>query len=69
MAWQAERPGQRWLLIQEAALTDCIDRERAQLVGRANRRNWWLVPATAVPDPTCRIVGIESQNQADGQDD
>jgi 4-amino-4-deoxy-L-arabinose transferase-like glycosyltransferase len=69
MAWQAERPGTRWLLVQEAALTDCIDRARAQRIGLANRRHWWLVPSDAVPDPGCRIVGIESQNQADGQDD
>ncbi|HWT15226.1 MAG TPA: glycosyltransferase family 39 protein [Patescibacteria group bacterium] len=69
MTWQAEHPGTRWLLVQEAALTDCIDRTRAQHVGLANRRQWWLVPSTAVADPTCKIVGIESQNQADGQDD
>ena len=69
MAWQAKRPGTRWLLVQEAAANDCIDRARAQSVGIANRRNWWLVPATAIPDPMCRIAGIESQNEADGQDD
>lgn len=69
MAWQAERPERRWLLVQEAALTDCINRGQAHAVGLANRRHWWLVPATAVPDPGCRIVGIESQNQADGQDE
>lgn len=69
MVWQAERPGTRWLLVQEAALTECIDRIRAQRIGLANRRHWWLVPADAVPNPNCRIVGVESQNQADGQDD
>jgi 4-amino-4-deoxy-L-arabinose transferase-like glycosyltransferase len=69
MAWQAEKPASRWLLVQEAALTDCIDRRQSVSVGLANRRQWWLVPAAAVPDPHCRIVGIESQNEADGQDD
>lgn len=69
MAWQAEKPGMRWILVQESALTDCIDRGRAERVGLANRWHWWLVPADAVPDPTCRILGIESQNEADGQDD
>jgi len=51
VAWQAERPGQRWLLVQEPALQACIDRGRAELAGVANRRRWWLVPAEAVVGP------------------
>ena len=68
MAWQAEAPQRRWLLVQEPALTHCIERDRAEMIGVANRRRWWLVPAAAVPDPACRPTGVESQNQADGQD-
>ncbi|NJC49204.1 UNVERIFIED_ORG: 4-amino-4-deoxy-L-arabinose transferase-like glycosyltransferase [Xanthomonas campestris] len=48
VAWQAERPGQRWLMAQETALLACVDRSRSQMVGVANRRRWWLVPADAV---------------------
>ena len=48
IAWQREAPQRRWLLVQEPALSQCIDRARAQLAGRSNRRLWWLVPAGAV---------------------
>jgi len=48
MAWQAEAPERRWLLVQDRALSHCVVRERAILAGRSNRRPWWLVPATAV---------------------
>lgn len=51
VAWQAQAPQQRWLLVQEAAVLDCIDRRRAERVGVANRRGWWLVPAAAVVGP------------------
>jgi hypothetical protein len=48
VAWQAQSPDRRWLLVQEAALLQCVDRERSREVGVANRRNWWLVPAGAI---------------------
>jgi 4-amino-4-deoxy-L-arabinose transferase-like glycosyltransferase len=48
LAWQHAAPQRRWLLVQEPALSDCIDRARAQFIGRANRRQWWLVPQAAV---------------------
>ncbi len=51
VAWQAERPASRWLLVQEPAMQACIDRDRAEVVGVANRRRWWLVPAKAVIGP------------------
>jgi 4-amino-4-deoxy-L-arabinose transferase-like glycosyltransferase len=47
LAWQAGAPARRWLLVQDVALASCIDRARAQLLGTANRRGWWLVPAAA----------------------
>jgi 4-amino-4-deoxy-L-arabinose transferase-like glycosyltransferase len=58
IAWQREAPGSRWLLVQEAALSQCIVRDRAVFAGRANRRLWWLVPAGAV------IPGCMPQGQA-----
>lgn len=57
IAWQRDRPGARWLLVQDPALGACIDRTRAVRVGAANRRDWWLVPAAAVRpgcDPRAR---------------
>ncbi|QSX78802.1 ArnT family glycosyltransferase [Agrilutibacter solisilvae] len=48
MAWQRLAPERRWLLVQDPALSDCIDRDKAMVAGRSNRRLWWLVPATAV---------------------
>jgi 4-amino-4-deoxy-L-arabinose transferase-like glycosyltransferase len=65
--WQAQDPGRRWLFVQETALTQCVDRARAEFVGYSNRRRWWLVPAAAVV-PGCIPQGIESQNEADEQD-
>ncbi|HET6396208.1 MAG TPA: glycosyltransferase family 39 protein [Pseudoxanthomonas sp.] len=48
VAWQAQAPQRRWLLVQEDALEACIDRARIELGGISNRRRWWLVPAAAV---------------------
>lgn len=46
-AWQAAAPRRRWLLVEAQALVPCVDRSRASRVGVANRREWWLVPASA----------------------
>ncbi|KQH74242.1 ArnT family glycosyltransferase [Xylella fastidiosa subsp. sandyi] len=48
IAWQVQRPRQRWLLVQEAAMFGCINRSASVFVGSSNRRAWWLVPAWAV---------------------
>jgi len=57
IAWQAQVPQRRWLLIEASALPRCIDRRRAVRVGIANRREWWLLPATvACVDPTVRAA-------------
>lgn len=68
MRWQAEAPERRWLLVQEPALSQCVDRGVAEFAGIANRRRWWLVPAAAA-DPTCNPHGVQTQNEADDQDD
>jgi 4-amino-4-deoxy-L-arabinose transferase-like glycosyltransferase len=68
MRWQAQAPQQRWLLIQEPALSQCVDRTKAEFAGVSNRRRWWLVPAGAA-DVACMPQGVQTQNQADGQDD
>ncbi len=48
VAWLAQSPRQRLLLVNEDAMQPCIDRARSRVSGRANRRAWWLVPAAAV---------------------
>lgn len=68
MAWQAADPARRWLFVQEPGLGNCVDTARAQLLGTANRRRWWLVPAAAVI-PGCVPSGVETQNEADDQDE
>ena len=68
MRWQAEAPQKRWLLVQEPALSQCVDKAKAEFAGVSNRRRWWLVPAAAA-DVACTPHGIKTQNQADGQDE
>ena len=48
IAWQAQAPQRRWLMVQGVAMPTCVDRSRGQSVGLANRREWWLLPAAAV---------------------
>ena len=62
VAWQAQAPG-RWLLVQEDALEGCIDRQRIELAGIANRRRWWLVPPEAVVGPC--VATEEERARAD----
>jgi hypothetical protein len=47
LAWQAQAPQRRWLLVQDVALPACIDRTVARHAGQAGRRGWWLVPMGA----------------------
>lgn len=51
-AWQAEKPGTRWIFTLEEAMPACVDRDEAFFAGATSRRRWWLLPATAVP-PGC----------------
>ncbi len=52
LAWLRAAPDRRRLFVLEAALGPCIERERATLVGTANRRRWWLLDAGALK-PGC----------------
>ncbi|HBK45980.1 MAG TPA: dolichyl-phosphate-mannose--protein mannosyltransferase, partial [Xanthomonadaceae bacterium] len=62
VAWQAERPDGRWLLVQEAALLGCVDRSRLVPAGVANRRQWWLVPAAAITGP-CQATAEDKRRE------
>ena len=74
VAWQAQVPGNRWLLVQDVALLGCVDRKQSEVAGVANRRRWWLVPAVAVTGPCVataeeREVGRREQGKLfDGND-
>jgi len=59
IAWQAQAPGRRWLLVLEEALPGCVARGALVDAGKASRRHWWLVPAGAVP-AGCRLAPAES---------
>ncbi|MET0289451.1 MAG: glycosyltransferase family 39 protein [Pseudoxanthomonas sp.] len=66
LAWQAQSPTERWLLVQELAMPACIDRHLAEKIGISNRRSWWLVPMAArVGCPAAPSVGTEMD---DGED-
>jgi 4-amino-4-deoxy-L-arabinose transferase-like glycosyltransferase len=64
MHWQAEAPARRWLLVQEPALSQCVDKAKAEFAGVSNRRRWWLVPAAAFEAGCVPQIGV-----ADVQDD
>ncbi|MBL2545097.1 dolichyl-phosphate-mannose--protein mannosyltransferase, partial [Klebsiella pneumoniae] len=60
--WQRLAPERRWLLVHEYAMLSCVDRSRSELAGVANRRRWWLVPATAVKVP-CVVTAEERERE------
>jgi hypothetical protein len=60
--WLGENPGQRRLFILDEAMGKCVDKARAQDVGHANRREWWLFGADAV------VVGCTPPNPKDDSD-
>lgn len=64
--WLAAAPARRWLLLPEEALPDCIDRARAIRAGRANRRDWWLLPARAVPMGCAAVENEDTASRDDG---
>lgn len=47
LAWLRQSPSARWLLMQEAALPDCVSRGSARDMDIANGRRWWLLQADA----------------------
>jgi len=56
IAWMSQAPESRRLFVLDAALDDCVLRDRGQRVGTANRRTWWLLDASAIA-PACRPSG------------
>jgi len=62
--WQAQIPEHRWVFAIEDAIGNCVDRSRAQRVGVANRRTWWVYPYAAVI-PGCVPVPAADANKPD----
>jgi 4-amino-4-deoxy-L-arabinose transferase-like glycosyltransferase len=55
IAWMSASPDTRRLFVLDGALDACVLRNRAVRVGTANRRDWWLLDASAIA-PACRPV-------------
>ncbi len=53
--WLALAPHNRWLLVLEQAISPCVRRDQAVMIGSSNRNAWWLVPGTAW-DPACHAA-------------
>jgi 4-amino-4-deoxy-L-arabinose transferase-like glycosyltransferase len=64
--WQEADPGQRWVFILDRVMAPCIDREKAIVVGHANRREWLMFKSDAVT-PSCR-GGIVPDSAAETPD-
>lgn len=47
LVWLREQPDARVLMVQDASLLACVQRDAADPLGAANRRSWWLVDAAA----------------------
>jgi 4-amino-4-deoxy-L-arabinose transferase-like glycosyltransferase len=62
--WQAQAPHERRLFVLRDAFGPCVDAEKAQHVGHANRREWHLLSADAFR-PGCD----PAVQKADGEDD
>ncbi len=68
VAWQAQEPARRWVFIIAPAMGQCVDRSRAQRVGEANRREWWMFRADAVvagcvPPPTSDEDAVDNPGE------
>ncbi len=64
--WQAQASAQRWIFSIDEAMGKCVDKARAQRVGEANRRQWWMFRADAVV-PDCVPAASEDDDSADTQ--
>jgi 4-amino-4-deoxy-L-arabinose transferase-like glycosyltransferase len=62
--WQAQAPAQRWIFSIDEAMGKCVDKAKAQRVGEANRREWWMFRAEAVV-PGCVPAASEDDDPGD----
>jgi 4-amino-4-deoxy-L-arabinose transferase-like glycosyltransferase len=62
--WQAQAPAKRWIFSIDEAMGQCVDRTRAQRVGEANRREWWMFRADAMV-PGCVPAASDDDDPSD----
>ncbi|KAF1721584.1 ArnT family glycosyltransferase [Pseudoxanthomonas wuyuanensis] len=61
--WLQAEPQRRWLLVLEQAMAPCVEQRLAIAMGTSSRRQWWLVPGTAVSgDCAVGLSPGESEN-------
>lgn len=66
--WQAEAPERRWLFVLSTAFGACVDPDKAQYVGHANRREWFLLRADAFRsgcDPALQKAATEDSSDVE----
>lgn len=66
--WLAEAPDKRRLFILDEAMGDCVDKSKATRVGRANRRDWWMVGFAAVVPNCTPVAGKDEDAVKNGVD-
>lgn len=62
--WLAQDPQRRWLFVLAEAQSPCVDPSQVVAIGQSNRRDWVLVPGTALV-PGC-VTPALADEQADG---
>lgn len=58
--WVREAPDVRWLFVLKEVLPTCVDPRLVESIGRSNRREWVLVPGTAVPRSCVAQMGRQA---------
>jgi hypothetical protein len=66
--WQEAKPDTRWVFILDRVMAPCIDRDKAVVVGHANRREWLMFKADAVA-PACRGGNVPEAAAATAEPD
>jgi 4-amino-4-deoxy-L-arabinose transferase-like glycosyltransferase len=62
--WLQADPQRRWLLVLEQAIASCVDRQQSIPMGTSSRRQWWLVPGTAIAG-NCRVASSTVESGSD----
>ena len=66
VAWLAEKPYRRRIFILDEAMGDCVDKAKAQRIGEANRREWWLFGEDAVVQGCTPATPKDEEENKDG---
>lgn len=66
--WLSEAPHQRRIFILDEAMGKCVDQSKATRVGRANRREWWMLGIDAVVPNCIPVTRKDEEALKDGGD-